>query len=777
MNPLEPSKWIWNEGSRDEVNQYVEFRHEFLLPEAPASTRLYLSVDSEYAVWINGTFADTGQYDDFPQNKAYDELSVGPWLREGKNVLCILAYYQGQNSFQYIKGSPGLIYSLEAGSLTVRSGSDTSFRPSPAYRSGPVPVSTNQLGFTFEFDAGRDDGWLTEAYQMGEDWKRFGDGPEARTGPRLYKRPVPKLVIQDRCPAKLLSQGLFIRQAEPNTSVAELMQHDYLSYRLPESLMETAGDFSLPSPAGLSLRPSLFRENGGVYLLLDLGREECGLLDLELEADAGVLVDIAYGEHLEDLRVRAEVRGKHFATRYQCGEGRQTFTHCLKRWAGRYLQVHISGVTERFVLYYAGLRAVEYPVEAKGEFYCPDRLHQQIEKVAVRTLHLCMHEHYEDTPWREQALYAMDARNQALCGYYGFGEYELPGASFQLLEEGLKEDGFLEICAPAENVITIPSFSFLWVVELEEHLLYSGRFELAEARLPAVQRMMDTHIGRLRDGLLANPAGSRYWNFYDWASGMDNWSAILPPGASTDRIDYDAPLNLFFVMALDAAASLLKLCGRPEASERYSSLSAKVKAAIQDRFWDPAESAYRTYRRENGVDHYAELTQALALCAKVCPEPLAGGLRERLAKRDNGWVPVTLSYSLFKFKALLEDPERYGPLVFHSIADDWGGMLYKGATSFWETKEGADAFDRAGSLCHGWSAIPVYFYYAYLLGITPVEPGFKVFRFEPARSVFHQASGVVPTPYGPISVKWEATPQGLHSDVTWPEGIVPLRKQ
>ena len=37
-------------------------------------------------------------------------------------------------------------------------------------------------------------------------------------------------------------------------------------------------------------------------------------------------------------------------------------------------------------------------------------------------------------------------------------------------------------------------------------------------------------------------------------------------------------------------------------------------------------------------------------------------------------------------------------------------MLTHGATSFWETIEGDAAFGKAGSLCHGWSAVPVYVY-------------------------------------------------------------------
>ena len=37
-------------------------------------------------------------------------------------------------------------------------------------------------------------------------------------------------------------------------------------------------------------------------------------------------------------------------------------------------------------------------------------------------------------------------------------------------------------------------------------------------------------------------------------------------------------------------------------------------------------------------------------------------------------------------------------------------MLREGATTFWEIIIGADDFADAGSLCHGWSALPVYYY-------------------------------------------------------------------
>lgn len=37
-------------------------------------------------------------------------------------------------------------------------------------------------------------------------------------------------------------------------------------------------------------------------------------------------------------------------------------------------------------------------------------------------------------------------------------------------------------------------------------------------------------------------------------------------------------------------------------------------------------------------------------------------------------------------------------------------MLDAGATSFWETELGESDFENAGSLCHGWSSLPIYYF-------------------------------------------------------------------
>ena len=94
----------------------------------------------------------------------------------------------------------------------------------------------------------------------------------------------------------------------------------------------------------------------------------------------------------------------------------------------------------------------------------------------------------------------------------------------------------------------------------------------------------------------------------------------------------------------------------------------------------------------------------------------------KLLDSDNGLIKVTLAFSLFKYQAIMREEERLDA-VLDEVAELWGSMLYQNATSFWETIVDGYDFTDAGSLCHGWSAVPVYIYFTYVLGIVPKAPG------------------------------------------------------
>ena len=63
----------------------------------------------------------------------------------------------------------------------------------------------------------------------------------------------------------------------------------------------------------------------------------------------------------------------------------------------------------------------------------------------------------------------------------------------------------------------------------------------------------------------------------------------------------------------------------------------------------------------------------------------------------------------FYYDALLMADKSNMAYVIEDIKARYKKMLDAGATTFWETELGWADFEYAGSLCHGWSALPVYY--------------------------------------------------------------------
>lgn len=741
---------IWIQGGC-EVNQYADFLHVFTLERACSAAKLYISVDTEYAAFLNGHFWDCGQYDDYPDHKAYDVLDVSAFLRVGENRLCVRAYHQGEDSMQYVAGTPMLIYALVTDERCVVSGADTLCRPSPDYVSGPeMDRLTVQLSFSFRCDARAHDAWLEDAYAPGEEWTGAQIQAGLRSRISFYERPVRKLEIGAPLAMDLISQGHFIRAQSQTASLARQMYTDYLGRCPEESLFEAWR----PAPpyqrreACLPGRLRLLPGEENVYLTLDMRQEQAGLFFLHLDAGAGTRVEVCYGEHIKDLRVRSYIDGRNFAFSYVCGEGEQRFTHYFKRLGGRYLQIQFSEITRPLTLYYAGVRPVSYPVETAGTFVSADRLMNRIVEVCDKTLRLCMHEHYEDSPWREQALYSMDSRNQMLPGYYLYDNWEFALAGLTLLAEHGRADGLLQNASPSAWPVTMPSFPLEWILSLRDFVLYTGRIEEAKGLFASAQNILRA-VAAYDDGtLLATPNDPTIWNFYEWAPGLDDLDGLVQKRVKTPQ--YDAPLNALFCMALGAARELAGWFGF--AFDEYQALSQRISASFFPIFWDEEQRALASYADHGRRYHHGELTQAWALLADLVPPAHCQSLRDRLADPENGLVKCTISYCLFKYEALLRQPERFGRAVFDDIAEKWGGMLYQGANAFWETLPGADDFGGAGSLCHGWTGMPAYFLFAYALGIKPLEPGFARYAFEPV-DLGANAEGRVRTAFGDIVVR------------------------
>ena len=73
----------------------------------------------------------------------------------------------------------------------------------------------------------------------------------------------------------------------------------------------------------------------------------------------------------------------------------------------------------------------------------------------------------------------------------------------------------------------------------------------------------------------------------------------------------------------------------------------------------------------------------------------------------------------FKYDALIKvDGEGYKDYILNNIRTKYKMMLDYGSSTVWETED--ILTHAAGSLCHGWSALPIY-YYEIFKGASPLS--------------------------------------------------------
>lgn len=628
------SKWIWA-AVPPTADTYCEFTDAFSYDGGEVS--LQISVDTEYVLYVNGVFAGAGQYPDFPYHKVFDSVDITAYCKSGSNTLALVVWYCGDygvESQTYYAGEAGVRYEV--------------------YADGALCAFSDEKTQSRQSRGYRSGEKKVITSQLGlsfhydaaaeDGWKNgngsgFSDSACLLISPPLYPRPVKKVTVGERIASVLIKK----------------------------------------------------EQNRFLY---DLGREEVGYLTLRVKSEQPQTLRICWGEHIIDGFVRSKIGDRDFSVHLTVPAGETDFTGYLRRLGLRYLEIQAASGLE---IAYASVLPCCYPLKVQPRHF-DSPLRQKIYDVSVRTLWLCMHDHYEDCPWREQALYTMDSRNQMLCGYYAFGEYPFARASLALIAQDRRKDGLLSICAPSKMNLTIPSFSLHYFTQVYEYVRYSGDLSLAKEVYPKLSEIMDTFLSHIEDGLVPNFPEWYHWNFYEWTTGL------FGDRGTGGKTAWDAALNCLLSIALQRFQEICDMLQIPAA---YADRAAALNKEINARLFDSARGAYTN---RVGTEQYSELVNALAvLCGAATgerAEAICGMLTEKQL------TPTSLSMLCFKYDALLlTDKKRYAPYILQDIEEKYSRMLDAGATSFWETEDGAADFGGAGSLCHGWSAMPVYYFH------------------------------------------------------------------
>lgn len=774
---------VWMTARNEVSDQYRVFRKVFDFEEVPEQVYIDIAADTTFCVYINGTRLPIQQAAGFRGDISVSRYEITSLLKRGKNIIACEVHFVGENFFTCFAGTAFLCAEIHDGK-SVFAATDETWKcaVSPDMVSGINCKVSLQLGFVFCKDASCsipweqlefDDSAWQNAVKVAdcEDWQ-------------MSLRKVPQLLELPGADGQCIHQMGYLLRKKEYATFAQTAFHDYFSPRHPEDFFEFDG--AAPNRVWLKkgndlVFKTLPEDVDGYFILLDIGREDVGFLDLDITLPAGAVVDICHGEHLEDGRVRSSIGGRSFTDRLISRAGRNRLFYNHRRFGLRYLELHITNCSEgKVVLHHAGITRLELPLPEQSYFNCNDRFIRRLNELSYNTLKLCMHEHYEDCPWREQALYAYDSRNQMLYGYYIWGNYEFAAVSLDLLGKSFDGRDYIDLIAPGESGLTIPIFTMVWVVAIWEHALYSGNCDLLNKYIAQIDTILESAFSRTIDGvpgLYHTGTGSRIWNFCEWNGRLSRLTGHP-----------QAAYNIYLFEAVNSTAKMHELLGNRERADQLVHRAKELGKAVEEYFYNSGKKFYSaclTMPEEkdkpdfemNGdlnsenisiSDDGFEHIQQIMLANELVPEEKLAGILDNIVSGKLRRIDFSAFYYLISgmMKSGAE-PRRY---LTEFLPSAFEVMVYGGATSLWETGKVFDSFG-GGSLCHAWSSVMPYFCAHCILGVTPLEPGFKTFEVKPYPAGLPEASGNIPTPSGFIYVTWKISGETMSVQVRHPKNL------
>jgi alpha-L-rhamnosidase len=270
---------------------------------------------------------------------------------------------------------------------------------------------------------------------------------------------------------------------------------------------------------------------------------------------------------------------------------------------------------------------------------------------------------------------------------------------------------------------SLPSYTLWWFVSVWEYIMHQSDVEFVKELAPLIQK----HAS--------------------WVEKNVDEKGFLKVGASfIDWVPISAEESLLCLQALYVIAK-----------QSLTNISNAMPDTEIDFDWCVPEIP-----EERFINSEAVITKVLGILSGYVSTDQAAKFLKEYQLAD----PITpcSAYLLACLYADFNMPEK-GLSVIRSI---WGGMLDQGATSFWESVkcEYPEDFHRhlttftaygeyRISLCHAWSSTPVEWFTRIMLGVNPVEPGYKKTEIAIwAPEGINKCEGTVPTPYGTIYVSW-----------------------
>ena len=372
------------------------------------------------------------------------------------------------------------------------------------------------------------------------------------------------------------------------------------------------------------------------------------------------------------------------------------------------------------------------PLERKGSFKSGDPVIDQVWETAAYTFHLNCREFFLDGIKRDRWVWSADAYQSLFVNRYLFLDPEIEKRT--LIALGGKRPF-------KAHINTIMDYTFFWIISLYEYYKTYGDKKFLEQMAPQMKEIMDFCLERTdEDGLIRGREGD--WIFIDWAP-MDKTGALCPE-------------QILYAKAMECYAAICRVIGISD--RQLGEKAKKLQDLVFEKFYDPQLKVFiDSY--ESGNKNVTRQTNILAYLFLPCTKEQKADIYERVILNP-GVRQITTPYFKF-YENQVHCQAGQSGILEDSIRSYYGSMLDAGATTLYEeydpAMEGVQHYAMYGhpfekSLCHAWSASPIYLLGCYRLGVQNTGIAYDTFDVRPDLGNLTSFSGTVPVPGGEVRV-------------------------
>ena len=550
----------------------------------------------------------------------------------------------------------------------------------------------------------------------------------------------------------------------------------------PEMLKITpaiTAEYGAPVRAHEVMRPMAITTAKDGEVIYDFGQNFAGVIHMKLNGKAGQVITVRHAEILNPdgtLNTTFLRTAKATAT-YICRDGEQEYSPRFSYMGFRYAGV--KGIDPKELEIEAV--ALYSDVAQHGGFHCSDEMLNKLQSNITWSAKSNFVDIPTDCPQRDERMgWTGDINVFAPTALYNF---ELS----RFLEKWLRDvkaeqlpTGGLPNTVPVQGYgfpATMPEMAVDWWGDACVNVpwaLYeaTGNVDILRAMYPTMQKYVKAcrfwagfGIGKHRY-IWHTPA---VLHFGDWVAPdvpkMSQWQG---------RSKYTATASLCNTSG--RLAKIARLLGKDEDAAKYETLSAKVADAYCSILTDGSGKAKDEF----------QTAYVLPLYLNMFPENVKAKAAENLVKlvEKNDYKIGTgfpgTPYILF---ALADSghADTAFKMLLNTQCPSWLYEVRVGATTVWERWDGLDengecpigddGTDQMISYNHYASGAVGAFLYRRVLGVEPVLPGYKLFKFAPlVGGGLTEADGTVGTPYGEIKAAWHIENGEMTAEITVPMG-------